>query len=220
MNNHYDMTCTRDPGEGEQRRVSTDPRLLQSVDPGRCRLWSLHPRDPRRIDKRTCRDLIKSVAAYGQFIPAIGRPVRDDRQIDVEILCGARRLFVARHLGIPLLVQVRELSDWEAALAIKVENTTRRSLSRDPCRAHFPSAEQQTPIGCGAEILQHPNEVIRTSDGGRLFTARRYFNVLELVFPASTGDITIELVKQLIADFLGPKHALHPRGYRRIVSGP
>jgi ParB family chromosome partitioning protein len=47
----------------------------------------------------------------------------------VEIVCGARRLFVARHLGKPLRVDVRNLSDREAIVLMDIENRQRMDVS-------------------------------------------------------------------------------------------
>jgi len=47
----------------------------------------------------------------------------------VEVICGERRLFVARHLKIPLLVELRELTDRQAAVIVAAENSLRKSPS-------------------------------------------------------------------------------------------
>jgi ParB family chromosome partitioning protein len=47
----------------------------------------------------------------------------------VEIIYGARRLFIARHLKKPLAVELRELSDREAIVAMDIENRQRRDIS-------------------------------------------------------------------------------------------
>jgi ParB family chromosome partitioning protein len=45
------------------------------------------------------------------------------------LIYGARRLFVARHLNRPLLVEVRHLSDNEAIVAMDLENRQRTDIS-------------------------------------------------------------------------------------------
>jgi ParB family chromosome partitioning protein len=59
----------------------------------------------------------------------LGRPVRDDPGYDVEVICGVRRLFIARLLKVNLLVQMRELSDREAIISMHIENCLRKDLS-------------------------------------------------------------------------------------------
>jgi hypothetical protein len=47
----------------------------------------------------------------------------------VELIYGARRLFVARHINVPLLVELREMTDREAILAMDIENRQRSDVS-------------------------------------------------------------------------------------------
>jgi hypothetical protein len=207
MNNHINTTISA-PGESNQPslracvRVVADPRLIQSVDPYRCRLWPLHPRAQGRVNKESCKDLIRSIAAHGQFTPALGRPVIDDPEMDVEILCGSRRLFAARHLKLPILVQVRHLSDREAALAAELENKIRKSISRSKRQVSFALSPNQAPPKSGTPNAQDQDTTPPASSSTLTFTARRYFNVLELVFPRSINEFTIELIKRVVSDFL------------------
>ena len=98
-----------------------------SVDPFRCRVWALHDRLEECVTEETCRGEIDSFLMHGQKIPALGRPLHGDA--DFEIIYGARRLFVARHLNIPLLLELRELSDREAIIAMDIENRQRLDVS-------------------------------------------------------------------------------------------
>jgi len=103
--------------------------VIVPVDPCRCRLWHLHERLEEDISLESCHDEIHSFREHGQLIPALGRPLRDDSKYDVELVCGARRLWVARHLGVTLNVELREMSDRDAILAMDMENRQRRDLS-------------------------------------------------------------------------------------------
>jgi ParB family chromosome partitioning protein len=102
---------------------------IRSVNPFRCRVWDLHDRLDHLIVEDGCRNEISSFAKNGQLIPALGRPLRDDPDYEVELICGARRLFVARHLNVELLVDLRELTDQEAIIAMDVENRQRQDIS-------------------------------------------------------------------------------------------
>jgi ParB family chromosome partitioning protein len=62
-------------------------------------------------------------------VPVLGRPLHDDPTHDIELVYGARRLFVARHLNKPLAVELREISDREAIVAMDVENRQRADIS-------------------------------------------------------------------------------------------
>jgi ParB family transcriptional regulator, chromosome partitioning protein len=104
------------------------PRIV-SVNPFRCRMWDLHNRIEQQIVENSCRAEINSFSKHGQLVAALGRPVHDDPDHDVELICGARRLFVARHLNVPLLVDVREMTDRAAVIAMDIENRQRLDFS-------------------------------------------------------------------------------------------
>jgi ParB family chromosome partitioning protein len=113
-----------------------------AVDPFRCRVWPGHERFEQSINEESCRAEIDSFLRHGQQSPVLGRPLSDREMYDFEIVCGARRLFVARHLNVPINVQVRELTDQEAVIALDIENRQRKDLSpyeRGPPRMHWPA---------------------------------------------------------------------------------
>jgi ParB family chromosome partitioning protein len=100
-----------------------------SVSPFECRMWTLHERMEDYVDEITCRSEIESYAQHGQLIPVLGRPINGDLSHGIELVYGARRLFAARHLNMPLLVELRELSDREAIIAMDIENRQRKNIS-------------------------------------------------------------------------------------------
>lgn len=100
-----------------------------SISPFRCRMWAHHDRIEAQISEETCRIEIESFSAHGQLVPVLGRTLRGDPACDVELIYGARRLFVARHLNKPLLVQLRDLSDKDAIIAMDIENRHRSDIS-------------------------------------------------------------------------------------------
>jgi|KBSMisStaDraftv2_1062788.scaffolds.fasta_scaffold119806_2 ParB family chromosome partitioning protein len=102
---------------------------IRSINPFRCKVWDFHERLEHLIVEDTCRDEISSFARNGQLVAALGRPIRDDPDYDIELICGARRLFVARHLNVPLLVDVREMTDHDAIIAMDMENRQRQDIS-------------------------------------------------------------------------------------------
>lgn len=102
---------------------------LIAVSPFRCRMWQFHGRLDEHIDEETCRAEIDSFLSHGQQLRVLGRPLRGDKTHDLELVYGARRLFVARHLNVPLLIELRELTDLEAIIAIDIENRQRKELS-------------------------------------------------------------------------------------------
>jgi ParB family chromosome partitioning protein len=99
------------------------------VNPFRCRMWEFHDRLGLHVNEDTCKCEIESFERYGQLIPVLGRPLRNNSNHDVELLYGARRLFVAQHLNKPLQINLRELSDKEAIIAMDIENRQRKNVS-------------------------------------------------------------------------------------------
>lgn len=105
------------------------PGALLTIDPFRCRVWNLNDRIEDCVTAETCRAEIESVARVGHLAPVIGRPIKCDTQFDIEIICGTRRLLVARYLRIPLRVELRDLTDRQAAVALETENSLRKQTS-------------------------------------------------------------------------------------------
>jgi ParB family chromosome partitioning protein len=92
-------------------------------------MWDLHDRFEGTISEESCRVEIESFSRHGQLVPALGRPLRGQPDFDVELICGARRLFVARHIRQDLTVELREMSDAEALIAMDTENRLRKDIS-------------------------------------------------------------------------------------------
>jgi ParB family chromosome partitioning protein len=104
-------------------------RTVISVDPFRCRMWELHDRMEASISEQTCRAEIESFRKHGQLVPTLGRSLVGDANHTWELVYGARRLFVAQHLNKPLLVEVREMTNSEAIVAMHIENIHRKEVS-------------------------------------------------------------------------------------------
>jgi ParB family transcriptional regulator, chromosome partitioning protein len=102
---------------------------IVALSPFRCRMWMLHDRIEEHITEESCQSELASFEAHGQLVPVLGRTLRGDPDHDVELIYGARRLFVARHLNQPLMVDLRQLSDREAIVAMDIENRQRVDLS-------------------------------------------------------------------------------------------
>lgn len=100
-----------------------------TVNPFRCRMWALHDRLEDYVNEQSCSDEITSFLKHGQLVPALGRRVHGDSQYDIELIYGARRLFVARHINRPLMVELRDLNDRDAIVAMDMENRQRQDIS-------------------------------------------------------------------------------------------
>jgi ParB family chromosome partitioning protein len=104
-------------------------KSIVEVSPFRCRVWELHDRLQEHITEENCRAEIKSFQDHGQLLPVLGRRVDGDFNCDVELIYGARRLFVARLINKPLLVELRDMTDEQAIVAMDLENRQRRDVS-------------------------------------------------------------------------------------------
>lgn len=102
---------------------------LQFISPFKCRMWDLHDRLGEDLNTASCTTLIESIRLHGQKRPALGRAVRRADAYEVELLYGARRLFAARHLGVDLLVDVRDIDDRAALIEMDIENRLREDIS-------------------------------------------------------------------------------------------
>jgi ParB family transcriptional regulator, chromosome partitioning protein len=101
---------------------------IESVSAANCKVWNLHPRGDV-LDEVSCAALIDSIRANGQRIPVLGRRGGPPGEASVEIIYGARRLFAAQYLCIELLVDVRDLDDRAALIAMDIENRVRADIS-------------------------------------------------------------------------------------------
>lgn len=99
------------------------------TSPWRCRVWDLHDRMFDSLTTQNCSDIIQSIKSEGQLYPAIGRIVRGEPDVDIEIVCGARRLYAAQQLEIDLKVDLKELDDRKALRMMFVENEHRQDIS-------------------------------------------------------------------------------------------
>ena len=92
------------------------------VDTERCVLWPYHNRLYDLLTEEDCADLIESIRTHGQLVPAIGRRRRSDDRVNIEIISGARRLWVARYLKLHIKVELRALNDEEAFVVSEDSN--------------------------------------------------------------------------------------------------
>jgi ParB/RepB/Spo0J family partition protein len=92
-------------------------------------MWPLHDRIQENINVGNCADEIASFEKHGQLVPVLGRPLCNDPRHEIELIFGARRLFVAQHLNVSIRVELREVSDREGVILMDIENRLRRDVS-------------------------------------------------------------------------------------------
>jgi ParB family chromosome partitioning protein len=126
---HYPRAASTATSAMPLSTINSPEGTVFSIDPFRCRVWKLHDRFQSEITVQSCREEIESFASCGQLVPVLGRRIDNDPEYDIELAYGARRLFVARHLKKPLLVQLRDFSDREGLVAMDIENRQRQDIS-------------------------------------------------------------------------------------------
>jgi ParB family transcriptional regulator, chromosome partitioning protein len=102
---------------------------VRTVRPFRCRMWEMHDRLGESIDLSSCAALIDSIQKHGQKHAVVARPTDGSDEFEYELIYGARRLFAAQHLGIDLLIDVRELDNRAALIEMDIENRVRADIS-------------------------------------------------------------------------------------------
>lgn len=104
-------------------------RAVLSVDAKRCKLWPFHDRDQIWYTPESCSDVIESIRQEGQKDPALARKLEGDPNFDYEIVIGGRRRYACETLGIPLKIEIAQITDREAAVRMHIENHDRQGLS-------------------------------------------------------------------------------------------
>ncbi len=187
------------------RDKKIERRTLLHVAADRCRIWAGNPRRYDLLDEARCQDLINSIKDDGQKEPATARPLSGDAEYDYEIIIGTRRHWTARHLGVPLIIQVDEtLSDEEAFRLADIENRDREDVSdyeravsyRDALKRYYNDHQ-----GAMASALKKSNAWLS-----------RYLDLADMpkeivsAYPA-IGDIRIEHIRKLKPLLADPKIA-------------
>jgi len=119
----------RTPHEGGIKETLAKTVVQRQVDPAVCRMWEHHNREYDLLNEQRCASLIKDIKEKGQQIPAIVRELHADPKYTYEVICGARRHWVAALLGKELLIEVRALTDEKAFLLSDSENREREDIS-------------------------------------------------------------------------------------------
>lgn len=102
----------------------------QLVNSFNCRMWEMHDRLGEEVTVQSSASLIESFRKHGQKQAVLGRKLSGDPNYEVELIYGARRLFAARHLGMQILVDVRDgLDDRAALVEMDIENRVRKDIS-------------------------------------------------------------------------------------------
>lgn len=101
--------------------------IVKTIDPHRCRLWRFADRPEDELGNID--ELGEGIKKSGQQQPVLARPVEDDPSIDFEIIFGNRRWRACKKFNLPLTVEIRDITDQEAALCQKEENQNRENLS-------------------------------------------------------------------------------------------
>lgn len=91
-----------------------DFRTILEVETERVRISPQHDRLIEYLTEENTQELIESIRTKGQIEPAIARPLEKGDDADFEIVAGARRWWVCKHLKIKLRIEVKEMDDTSA----------------------------------------------------------------------------------------------------------
>ena len=177
------------------------PGRTEFVDPARCRPWRLHNRDLDHLDEVSCRELINSFhAAKRQRFPAVVRRVRDDPNIDYEIIAGVRRWWVVQwlrdhhHTEFEYLVTVQSLTDEEAFRVSDLENRNRKDITDWERAQEYTRALAEFYAGSQNEMANHLN--VSKSWLSRMLDVARLPAEVTAAF-ADRHDITVRIARDL-----------------------
>jgi ParB family chromosome partitioning protein len=126
---HQGFSSSENSILGKNKPVQKKEKLVHIADPKRCKVWAVHDRAAVWFTEENCADLITSWRAIGQQKTVIARRIENDPQYDYEIIEGARRRWTAEFLGSKLELEVRAVSDQEAAAMMESENADRQDIS-------------------------------------------------------------------------------------------
>lgn len=131
-------------GKGDEKAMDDTKRRTPApvsarvveLDPSRVRVWSGNGRAYEHLTAMGCGDLIDAIiAAGGQQIPVVVRPIRDDPHHAFELIVGTRRHWAIswiRANGRPdfaLRAIISSFSDEQAFLLADIENRARTDIS-------------------------------------------------------------------------------------------
>jgi ParB family chromosome partitioning protein len=190
------------------KKQMSNPALSLSstklVDASRCRMWPLHDRLEDHITAEACASEIASFSDHGQLVPVLGRPLTGDPDFDIELIYGARRLYVARHAKMPLLVELREISNRDAVIAMDIENRQRVDVSPYERGLGYARWLDSGVFGSQEEIAEALK--VSTSQVSRMLKLARLPEVITAAF-ASPIDICEGWGLDLVDAFEDPERA-------------
>lgn len=104
-------------------------KVINSVDPKRCRPWKFADRNKLWFTEENCADLIHGFRTRGQDFPGLGRRITGDPDFDFEIILGNRRRWTAEYTGLTYDLEITTASDAECCLRMDSENDDHKDIS-------------------------------------------------------------------------------------------
>ncbi len=101
--------------------------MLVKVAPAKIINWKYHDRPDSELGDIT--SLATALKNEGQQQPCLVRPFEDNSNYEYELIIGQRRWMAAIEAQIDLLCIVKEMDDYESAIAQAAENNNRKDLS-------------------------------------------------------------------------------------------
>lgn len=127
---NYSNVAVKNQGNVEKDNkdniVDFDSRLtIHSINPNKCHLWSFADRPDDELGD--IEGLAESIKRVGQQEPILVRPSKEDGQY--EIIFGNRRWRACQLIDRNVQAVIHNVSDQDAALIQKEENTARENIS-------------------------------------------------------------------------------------------
>jgi len=108
----------------------TKKQTFKEIDPSRCRPWPLHNRSKLWLNNDRCGGLVESIRRDGQQELGLVRVVRDEDDIDYEIIYGVRRWWSCSQIeGRKFKARITNADDKECARLMHLENAESKDIS-------------------------------------------------------------------------------------------
>jgi len=176
-------------------------------------MWEHHNREYGLLNEQRCASLIKDIKEKEQQLPAIVRELHADSEYTYEVICGARRHWVASFLGRELLIEVRALTDEEAFLLSDSENRERedisdyeRGLDYQTARGLYYRSTRQMAAALGMDdkwlrgylaLAKLPQEILDAYDSLLDIKVTHALRLTQIVDAEKTREVMLQKAKQL-----------------------
>lgn len=124
--------------------------VIQKLDPNSCELWEFADRPDDELGN--IEELANSIKSAGQLEPILVRPIKDKQY---QVIFGNRRWRACKLLKRNVLAIVKEISDQDAALVQKFENSERENISNHAMAKSYKRLIDKNVFSSELELSKH-----------------------------------------------------------------